>query len=85
MLPVPSFSTRRWERKSSSRARSWTFMTLVERHFDFGSFLCREEIVIEDGFGAGGRRGEERREKERNKKKRSKKLWRGDETRRERA
>lgn len=35
-------------------------MTLVERHFDFGSFLCREEIVIENGFGTGGRRGEEK-------------------------
>lgn len=72
MLPVPSFSTRRWERKSSSRARSCTFMTLVERHFDFGGFLCLEDVAekmaIEDGIGAGGRRGEERREKEMNKK-----------------
>jgi len=49
-------------------------MTLVERHFDFGGFLCREdaeEIAIEDGFGAGGRRGEERKEKGRKKKKRN--------------
>jgi len=47
-------------------------MTLVERHFDFGSFLCLEDVAermaIEGGIGAGGRRGEERREKERNKK-----------------
>ena len=53
-------------------------MTLVERHFDFGSFLCREdvteEIVIEGWFwsGAGeeGRKGEgwkERKEKKRDK------------------
>ena len=41
-------------------------MTLVERHFDFGGFLCREdeeEIAIENVFGAGGRRGGERKEK----------------------
>jgi hypothetical protein len=47
-------------------------MTLVERHFDFGGFLCLEDvaekIAIEDEIGAGGRRGEERREKMMNKK-----------------
>ena len=30
--PVPSFSTRRWLRKSSSRERSRMFMILVGRH-----------------------------------------------------
>jgi len=54
MSPVPSFSTRRWERKSSSRARSCTFMTLVERHFVLAD-LCRwwgeDEIAIKDGIG----------------------------------
>src|SRR6266850_1054179 len=38
-------------------------MTLVGRHFVLSGFLCREdaedEIAIEDGFGAGWRRGME--------------------------
>jgi hypothetical protein len=42
-------------------------MTLVGRHFILGGFLYRkdaeDEIAIEDGYGAGGRRGEERKRK----------------------
>lgn len=76
MSPVPSFSTRRWERKSSSRARSWTFMTLVERHFVLEDFLCREgaldEMAIWDGFGGRGRRGKERSAEQ----ERRRNLWR---------
>jgi hypothetical protein len=79
MSPVPSFSTRRWERKSSSRARSCTFMTLVERHFILEGFLYRggtlDEMAIWDGFGERGRRGEEMRERERENKEEIN-LWR---------
>jgi len=64
-------------------------MTLVERHFDFGSFLCREdvaeEIAIEDGSGAGGRRGEEKRRVGRRGRRRREMKICGGETRGERA
>ena len=56
-------------------------MTLVERHFDFGGFLCREdeeEIAIENAFGAGGRRGGGRKEKGGKQEEEKENLWRGE-------